>query len=174
MIALACLPLLACSPVAVASVSIGKSPVGLVYRVGVATVFRTGMTASLGIDGLTRVYFDHNATTPVHPLARTAMLGALDCIGNPSSIHAEGRAARLILDGARRDVAALVGGASENVVFTSGATEALNMVLTPEVTSADGPMEILLIGAGEHSAVFAGHRFGQNQVEIVPSSISPP
>lgn len=96
------------------------------------------------------------------------MTRALDCIGNPSSIHAEGRAARALVEQARLEVAGLVDCAAEDVVFTSGGTEALNMILGPEVFSAEGPVEILLIAAGEHAAVFEGHRFPAAQTEIVP------
>ncbi|SEA45770.1 cysteine desulfurase family protein [Rubrimonas cliftonensis] len=71
-----------------------------------------------------RVYLDWNATAPLRPEARAAMLAAMDALGNPSSVHAEGRAARAILEVARADVAALAGCAPEAVVFTSGATEA--------------------------------------------------
>jgi cysteine desulfurase len=71
-----------------------------------------------------RIYFDHNATAPLVEPAREAMAAAAATPGNPSSIHAEGRAARGIVDDARGRVAALVGGATDEVVFTSGGTEA--------------------------------------------------
>ena len=120
---------------------------------------QTGNIVSL----VRRHYLDHNATTPLHPSARAAMLAAFDLAGNPSSIHAEGRAARAAVDSARREVAALVGTSIENVIFTSGGTEALNMALMPAVASCDR----LLMSAGEHPAVLAGHRFGERS-EIVP------
>ena len=107
-----------------------------------------------------RTYLDHNATTPLHPAARQAMLASFDVVGNPSSVHAEGRRARVVLDEARRAVATLVGCSPEGVVFTSGGTEALNIVLTPDLTLDGRPFDILLVGAGEHPAVFAGQRFG--------------
>ena len=69
-----------------------------------------------------RCYFDWNATFPLRPEARVAMVAALDQVGNPSSVHAEGRAARGIVERARGQVAALVGCAPGEVVFTSGAT----------------------------------------------------
>lgn len=116
-----------------------------------------------------RVYFDHNATTPIRPEARAAMIEALDLVGNPSSPHAEGRAARAVLEAARRDVAALAAAAPEDVIFTSGGTEALNMILTPTLALADaGPVDILLAGAGEHAAVLLGHRFAPDRVETIP------
>jgi cysteine desulfurase len=69
-----------------------------------------------------RAYFDWNATAPLRPEARAAMLAALDAPRNASSVHAEGRAARAIVEEARRKVAALAGTEPQNVVFTGGAT----------------------------------------------------
>ncbi|AVO39217.1 cysteine desulfurase family protein [Pukyongiella litopenaei] len=71
-----------------------------------------------------RVYLDHNATAPLRPEAREAMIAAMDCPGNPSSVHAEGRAAKAIIERARAQVAAAFGADGADVVFTSGATEA--------------------------------------------------
>ena len=71
-----------------------------------------------------RVYLDYNATAPLRPEAKAAMIAALDCTGNPSSVHAEGRRARGIVETAREKVAALIGAKPSEVVFTSGATEA--------------------------------------------------
>ena len=76
-----------------------------------------------------RIYFDHNATAPLRPAARDAMIAALDLQGNASSVHAEGRAARAVVEDAREAVADLVGARPSEVVFTSGATEANNWVL---------------------------------------------
>lgn len=75
-----------------------------------------------------RVYLDWNATAPLRPEARTAMISALDQVGNPSSVHAEGRAARGIVERARGQVAALAGCAPGEVVFTSGATEGASVL----------------------------------------------
>ncbi|MDX2483281.1 MAG: aminotransferase class V-fold PLP-dependent enzyme [Pseudodonghicola sp.] len=71
-----------------------------------------------------RVYLDHNATTPLRPEARAAMIAAMDAAGNPSSVHAEGRAAKALIERARAQVAAAFGAEGADVVFTSGATEA--------------------------------------------------
>jgi len=71
-----------------------------------------------------RVYLDHNATTPLRAEARAAMVAAMDVVGNPSSVHAEGRAAKMLVERARAQVAALVGCNVQQVVFTSSATEA--------------------------------------------------
>lgn len=116
-----------------------------------------------------RVYLDYNATAPLRPEARAAMLAALDVVGNPSSIHAEGRAARALVEDARRSVAALSGVPPRGVVFTSGGTEALNAVLSPHLTAPGvRPLRRLIIGAGEHVAALAGHRFSSEQAEISP------
>jgi len=109
--------------------------------------------------GLTRAYLDWNATAPLHPAAREAVLRALDTLGNPSSIHAEGRAARAIVEEARASVAALVGGEAENVVFTSGATEAANALLRQGLAGCcrkDLACALpLLVGVTEHAAILA-------------------
>jgi cysteine desulfurase len=118
---------------------------------------------------MARAYLDHNATTPLRPAAREAMLAGLSACGNASSVHAEGRAARMRVEAAREQIAAFVGTAPKNVTFTSGATEALNLVLTPNLEiGGTGPFDVLLIAAGEHACVLAGHRFPQQAVEILP------
>lgn len=76
-----------------------------------------------------RIYFDHNATTPLHPAARAAMVEWLDGFGNPSSLHAEGRRARDAVESARDAVAALIGASRDEIVFTSGGTEANQLAL---------------------------------------------
>ena len=78
---------------------------------------------------MTRVYLDHNATTPLHPAARAAMVAAMDLIGNPSSVHAEGRAAKAMVEQARADLAEALGASGADLVFTSGATEAAALAL---------------------------------------------
>ena len=76
-----------------------------------------------------RVYLDHNATTPLRAEARAAMGLAMDVTGNPSSVHAEGRAAKAVIERARGQVAALVGADPAEVVFCGSATEAAAQVL---------------------------------------------
>ena len=71
-----------------------------------------------------RIYLDWNATTPLRPEARAAMVAAMDLVGNPSSVHAEGRAAKSLLEKARGQIAAALGADGADIVFTSGATEA--------------------------------------------------
>ncbi|MFG1294212.1 MULTISPECIES: cysteine desulfurase family protein [Xanthobacter] len=119
-----------------------------------------------------RVYLDHNATSPLRPEARDAMLAVLDAPGNPSSVHQEGRGARAVVERARGAVAALVGGASRSVVFTSGATEAVALALHPEVEIDGRPhlCDVLLASAVEHPAVLKGHRFPR--VERVPVDVA--
>jgi cysteine desulfurase len=76
-----------------------------------------------------RVYLDHNATMPLRPEARAAMAAAMDVCGNPSSVHAEGRAAKALIETARAQVAEAVGALDADIVFTSGATEAAALAL---------------------------------------------
>ena len=116
----------------------------------------------------TRVYLDYNATAPLHPAARAAMCAAFDLCGNASSVHAEGRTARAIIEAARAEVAAFAGVAAKNIVFTSGGTEALNLALTPSLETPDDKrhFDLLLASAGEHPAVLAGHRFAAGQLEL--------
>ncbi|MDB2369255.1 cysteine desulfurase [Octadecabacter sp.] len=73
---------------------------------------------------MSRVYLDHNATTPLRRAARDAMIAAMDVVGNPSSVHGEGRAAKGLVERARAQVAQAVGCEPSQVVFTSSATEA--------------------------------------------------
>lgn len=117
-----------------------------------------------------RLYFDYNATAPLRPEARAAMLDALDAVGNASSVHGEGRAARSRVEAARGDIACLVGGDPKLVTFTSGGTEANNTVLTPHWTRAGKPYRIerLLVGATEHPSVLAGGRFPVEKVQQIP------
>ena len=78
---------------------------------------------------MTRTYLDWNATTPLRPEVRAAMLAAMDVQGNPSSVHAEGRAAKAVMERARAQVAAALGAEGADIVFTSGATEAAALAL---------------------------------------------
>ena len=117
----------------------------------------------------TRAYLDHNATAPVRPEVVNAVAHALALPGNPSSVHAEGRAARAALEGARGQVATLVGARPAQVVFTSGGTEAANAVLSGALRRQGWPAPTrLLFGASEHPCVAAGHRFPEDAVEILP------
>ena len=117
-----------------------------------------------------RSYFDWNATAPLRLEARAAMLAALDLAGNASSVHAEGRAARRLIEQARAQVAALVGAEPKTVTFTSGATEANMLALTPAILAGGRkePRDRLLVSAVEHPSVLGGGRFAAEQVEILP------
>jgi cysteine desulfurase len=117
-----------------------------------------------------RTYLDYNATAPLRPEAREAALSAMATTGNPSSVHAEGRLARRIVEDARVEVARLAGVVSRCVTFVSGATEAANCALNPffGVGTAAEPLERLILGAGEHLCVLSGHRFPPRAVEIAP------
>src|SRR5580700_8532418 len=98
-----------------------------------------------------RVYLDWNATTPLRLEARAAMEAAWDLAGNPSSVHAEGRQARRLLEDARVAVAGAVGTLPRNVVFTSGGTEANALALKPGLRRGAGPSaERLVVTAIEH------------------------
>ncbi len=77
-----------------------------------------------------RVYLDHNATTPLRPEARAAMIAAMEVCGNPSSVHAEGRAAKAVIEKARAQVAAAFGADGADIVFTSGSTEGAALTMS--------------------------------------------
>src|SRR4051812_10250490 len=104
-----------------------------------------------------RVYLDWNATTPLRPEAREAMERAWDLPGNPSSVHAEGRQARRLVEDARTAIARAVGAAPRNVIFTSGGTEANALALSPGLRRGSGPPVQRLMGSAiEHASVLAG------------------
>ena len=73
---------------------------------------------------MSRLYLDWNATAPLRPEAKAAMAAAMDLLGNPSSVHAEGRAAKALMERARAQIGAALGAEGADIVFTSGATEA--------------------------------------------------
>ncbi|MBP2426912.1 cysteine desulfurase [Bradyrhizobium elkanii] len=107
-----------------------------------------------------RVYLDWNATTPLRQEAKAAIAAAWELIGNPSSVHSEGRRARRLVEDARNAVARAVGGRPQDVVFLSGGTEANALALTPGLRRAAGaPVQRLLVSAIEHASVLAGGRF---------------
>ncbi|WP_210488589.1 cysteine desulfurase family protein [Microvirga antarctica] len=116
-----------------------------------------------------RVYLDHNATSPVRPEVQAAVARALTLSGNPSSVHAEGRAARAAIETARDQVARLVGAKAKNVIFTSGGTEAANMVLSPSFRRlGDGRTARLVLLSTEHPCGLNGHRFDLSEVALAP------
>jgi cysteine desulfurase len=125
-----------------------------------------------------RAYFDWNATAPLRAEAKDAMLAALGRPGNASSVHGEGRAARALIERARDEVAALVGAQARQggatVIFTSGATEANMLALTPSL-EADGiraSRSALFVSAIEHPSVRAGGRFpAVTELPVTPGGV---
>jgi cysteine desulfurase len=99
-----------------------------------------------------RIYADYNATAPLRPEAKAAMAAALELAGNPSSVHAEGRRARALVEGAREAVAAAVGACRDDIAFTSGGTEAVGAAIRGTLTAMDEGAA-LLTSAIEHDAV---------------------
>lgn len=105
---------------------------------------------------MTRAYFDYNATTPIAPEVRQAVVSGLDeTYGNASSIHHFGQAAKQRLEMARRQLAALINARPTEIVFTSGGTEADNMAILGVVRAAAGPRKHVITSAIEHPAVLA-------------------
>jgi cysteine desulfurase len=107
------------------------------------------------------IYCDHNATSPLRPEARAAMERAMEIGGNPSSIHAAGRAARAVIEKAREQVAALAHARTQDVIFTSGGTEANALALSGAIYGAidqDDRFTRLFVSAIEHASVLANAR----------------
>jgi cysteine desulfurase len=106
-----------------------------------------------------RAYLDWNATAPLRPQAREAMAAAMEVVGNPSSVHGEGRSARQILEQAREQVAAAVGAEPRNVIFTSGGSEANALALSRSIEHAGRVCDVAIVSAIEHVSVLAGGDF---------------
>jgi cysteine desulfurase len=118
-----------------------------------------------------RVYLDWNATTPLRPEARQAMAAAWEVAGNPSSVHAEGRQARRLVEDARAAISGAVGARPQDVVFTSGGTEANALALTPGLRRGAGePVRRLLVSAIEHTSVLSGGRFSPEAIGTIQVS----
>ncbi len=117
-----------------------------------------------------RIYLDYNAGAPLRPEARAAMVAALDRAGNASSVHAEGREGRRLIERARGEVAALVGADRRNVTFVSGGSEANVTVLTPDLVIGGKAQRVdrLFVGATEHPSVLSGGRFAKVQMAELP------
>lgn len=108
---------------------------------------------------MSRVYLDWNATAPLRPEARAAMIAAMDVVGNPSSVHAEGRAAKGIVEKARSQVAVFIGCRPQDVIFTSGATEAAATVAHLQRFAGD-----VYCAEIEHDAVLEGQVWGERDL----------
>lgn len=104
----------------------------------------------------TRVYLDWNASAPLRPEARAAMVAAMEISGNASSVHAEGRAARALIEKARAQVAEAVGCKPAEVVFTSGATEAAAVL-------AHLPVDNVEVDPTAHDCLWTHRRGGAGQ-----------
>ena len=115
---------------------------------------------------MTRVYLDYNATAPVRPEAAEAVARALATGGNPSSVHSAGRAARALLEQAREQVAALVKARPQDLVFTSGGTEANNLAI--ESAALSGEVTRLIVSAVEHPSVLESGMATRLPIETWP------
>jgi cysteine desulfurase len=122
------------------------------------------------LNGNSRIYLDYNASAPLLPPARTAMLEALDSTGNASSVHREGRANRKLLEKARTTLGNAIGAGPNQIVFTSGASEAAAHALSPVIRAGGRAVEVsrLYVTAVEHPCVLSGGRFDRNHIDIVP------
>lgn len=114
---------------------------------------------------MSRAYLDFNATAPLKPEAKSALVDAMGVSGNPSSTHQDGQAARRLIETARAAVASLVGRPASEVTFTSGATEANNLVISGLLTGR-GPEVHILTSAIEHPSVLDPAQRGR--VQMVP------
>jgi cysteine desulfurase len=116
------------------------------------------------------IYLDYNASAPLRPEARSAMIAALDIDANPSSVHQAGRAARGLVQKARRSLAALVNTTPDHVVFTSGATEAAATLLTPRYSFGRSPLHFstLYVCAADHPCILAGGQFAHENIVELP------
>ena len=110
--------------------------------------------------GVSRIYLDHNATSPLRAEAKAAMVAAFDVQGNPSSVHSEGRKARGVVEAARTSVARLVNAKPSEVVFTSGATEANAWVMAQ-------PWDTIFVSGIEHDSVLAPARASKSEVVVI-------
>lgn len=112
------------------------------------------------------VYLDYAATAPIRPEAAEAAVRALAIGGNPSSVHARGRAARAVVEDSRAAVGRLVGVDPAELVFTSGGTEANALAIESAVAS--GAARRLIVGATEHDSVVESARATGAPVEVWP------
>jgi cysteine desulfurase len=108
-----------------------------------------------------RTYLDYNATAPLRPEAKAAMIDALDVVGNPSSVHAEGRRARSVIETARESVARLVGAKPSEIVFTSGASEA-------NTWAASQPLATIFTTGIEHDSILTPARASGAELVMLP------
>lgn len=112
-----------------------------------------------------RVYLDHNATSPLRPEVSEVVIAALEMTGNPSSVHWHGRSARLQVERAREAIAELVGAEAEQVIFTSGGTEANNMVVS-------AGWSFTAVSSIEHDSVLMPAAAGSCPAELIPTTVA--
>lgn len=117
---------------------------------------------------MTGVYLDYNATAKVRPETVEAVVRAYELGGNPSSVHAVGRAARALVEQARVDIAALIGGMPQTVVFTSGGTEANGLAIESAVATGS---KRLIVSAIEHDSVQETAKVTGAAVEVMPVDV---
>ena len=116
-----------------------------------------------------RTYLDHNATTPLRQEARVALLSALELCGAPSSVHADGRAARKLVESARHEVADLIGALAKNVVFCASATEANNLALNLDWQRPGQPsLRRMAVSNVEHASVTNGAHPQNADIALLP------
>ncbi len=116
---------------------------------------------------MSRHYLDHNATAPLRPEAVAAVAEAMAAVGNPSSVHAEGRIARAFVENARDRLAALVGAPRDGIIFTGGGTEAIHLALHGAVGA--GLVDRLIVSALEHAATPANAADCGQPVDTAPA-----
>ena len=132
------------------------------------------LTAMPAMPAAAETYLDAASTTPLHPRARAALVEALDGFGDPARLYRRARRARMLLDRSREQLAAAVGAAADEVVLTSGGTEAANLAVTG-VARAAGRRRHLVVAAVEHASVLAparalaGQGFEVTEVGVDPS-----
>lgn len=115
------------------------------------------------------IYLDHNASAPLLPEARTALLAALELTGNPSSVHGHGRTLRALIDTARGQVARAAAAERDQVVFTGSATEAITQAIV--AGSRAFAVDAVLVSAGEHLAVLKAAEATGLPVETIPLDV---
>lgn len=117
-----------------------------------------------------RTYLDYNASAPLLACARESMIDALDLVGNPSSVHFDGRAARKTLEAARVKIGEVLSVSGNQIIFTSGASEVASHALSPTIRAGGREVTVshLYVSAIEHPCVLAGGRFSKSALSILP------
>lgn len=116
-----------------------------------------------------RVYLDYNASAPLLEPVKAAMIEAFEVFGNGSSVHNQGREVHSRIETAREQLAKMVGARAQDVIFTSGGTEANNLALTPSLFPKDLQAQArLYVSAIEHPSVLNGMRFEKDQITVIP------